>query len=58
MCLLKILLLFSYIRLDVDIDSKNDSKTELICVSKNASFGSGKSEAEVFLPRQSPGSRL
>ena len=32
-CLLKILLLFSYIRLDVDIDSKSDSKTEqLICV--------------------------
>ena len=45
MCLLKIQLLFSYIRLDVDIDSKNDSKTELVCVSKTASFCSGKSEA-------------
>ena len=57
-CVLKILLLFSYIRLDVDIDSKNDSKTELICVSKNASFCSGKSEAGGVFASPSPGSRL
>ena len=57
-CVLKILLLFSYIRLDVDIDSKNDSKTELVCVPKTASFCSGKSEAGGVFASPSPGSRL